>query len=486
VIHKGMPIREILRALKNGRIVGMLSDQDGGRNGTFVDFFNRLSSTPSGVAAFALKTGAPIFPAFVFREGSVKHRIEIEGPLEFPDPSLPPEEAERFLLQQFARILESKIRKAPDQWLWAHRRWKSTPDRTVVILSDGKTGHLNQSLAVLDAIREERRRLALPEERLHVKTIEVAFRSEFRKDLLRAFHFIFRRSPGRLLKAVLTPDCARRIQGAYADIVISCGSSLVDVNLWLKRENQARSLVVMKPSVLDTRHFDAVIAPRHDGLKASENVFLTDGALSAIDARTMEVEAKKLAQELELTDRRRKIGLLVGGDTEALRFEPYAFERILADLERVSAEEAALVLATSSRRTPAWAETLLKNSFGANKRCPLLLIANERNRPGVVGGILGLSDLVMVSAESISMVSEAVESGKRVLVFLPAPKQKLKRKYREFLKGLERADRIALVTADNAYAVLKKEIGRALPAGRQAAPGRNREVLAEAVPRMGL
>jgi lauroyl/myristoyl acyltransferase len=122
VIYKGMAVREILRSLKRGQIVGMLSDQDGGKKGVFVRFFGRMSSSPAGVATFAMRTDTPIFPVFIFREGLNRHRVEVEGPLNKPS-SGTEEEQERIILQQFSEILEQKIRQAPDQWLWAHRRW---------------------------------------------------------------------------------------------------------------------------------------------------------------------------------------------------------------------------------------------------------------------------------------------------------------------------------------------------------------------------
>src|SRR3989338_6662656 len=201
-----MPIREILRSLKKGEIVGILSDQDGGRNGTFVKFFNRWSSTPSGVATFAIRTHSPIFPVFIFREGTRDHRVEVEGPLRMPDPDTPQEEAEQIILQQFANILEAKIRKDPGQWLWAHRRWKSTPDRSILILSDGKIGHLNQSLAVFEAIRLEREAQGIAPERTRSQLIQVRFRNEFLKTALAALCMVFRvHLPFKvwLMKAVL-------------------------------------------------------------------------------------------------------------------------------------------------------------------------------------------------------------------------------------------------------------------------------------------
>src|SRR3989338_925382 len=207
-----MPIREILRSLKKGEIVGILSDQDGGRNGTFVKFFNRWSSTPSGVATFAIRTHSPIFPVFIFREGTRDHRVEVEGPLRMPDPDTPQEEAEQIILQQFANILEAKIRKDPGQWLWAHRRWKSTPDRSVLILSDAKPGHLNQSLGALDAIKLERANRGLKDENTRSNVVEVRYRNRFRERIFRALAQLFSgRIPfkSKLLQWALTEDCHR-------------------------------------------------------------------------------------------------------------------------------------------------------------------------------------------------------------------------------------------------------------------------------------
>jgi hypothetical protein len=111
---------------------------------------------------------------------------------------------------------------------------------------------------------------------------------------------------------------------------------------------------------------------------------------------------------------------------------------------------------TTSRRTPVWAENLLKDVFARRSFCPLLLIANESNRPGVVGGILGLSDRLVVTAESMSMVAEAVSTGKPVLVVRVWHDQKMKRKYEDYLNSLEKEKRIVLCEAGEVRSQLEK------------------------------
>jgi mitochondrial fission protein ELM1 len=125
---------------------------------------------------------------------------------------------------------------------------------------------------------------------------------------------------------------------------------------------------------------------------------------------------------------------------------------------RRAGEDDALVFATSSRRTPKWADEALKKALGDRSRCPLLVIANESNRPGVVGGILGHCDAIVVSGESVSMVSEAVSSGKPVVVFMPSEDVKMKTKYREFLKRMADGGLIAQAGPGDIADVLRREM----------------------------
>ncbi len=155
VIKKGMATREIYEHLENNGIVGILSDQDSGKKGVFINFFGRPTSSPRGAFALAGKTQAVIIPAFAVRTDGPYHKIFIESAIEVSN--IGDTDANELLaMQKFASLLESHIRKHPEQWLWLHKRWKSTPLRKVAILSDGKKGHLNQSLAVLEEIKKAR------------------------------------------------------------------------------------------------------------------------------------------------------------------------------------------------------------------------------------------------------------------------------------------------------------------------------------------
>lgn len=122
----GLSVKEVLWALRRGELVGIISDQNAGREGVFVEFFGRLTSTPRGPAAIALKTGVPMLLCFAIREPRGRHRIVFER-LENRRSFLPREEGIQAITQAYTRRLEAYIRQYPEQWLWTHRRWKCSP-----------------------------------------------------------------------------------------------------------------------------------------------------------------------------------------------------------------------------------------------------------------------------------------------------------------------------------------------------------------------
>ena len=112
-----------LQALKNNRMVAMLSDQDAGSAGVFVRFFKRPASTPRGPALFHLKTGAPLVYGSCCRE-SGRYRLHFEEIVPVPL-SGDREIDERAIMELISSRLEADIRAHPDQYMWLHRRWKT-------------------------------------------------------------------------------------------------------------------------------------------------------------------------------------------------------------------------------------------------------------------------------------------------------------------------------------------------------------------------
>jgi len=123
-------LRGVFRALRANRIVAMLSDQDAGKRGIFVDFFGRPASTPYGPARFAVASGAALIPGVAIRHPRGRHELVISAPVGPAPEGVSSDEAARELTQRYTRVFEDFIRERPDHYFWMHRRWKTRPDGT--------------------------------------------------------------------------------------------------------------------------------------------------------------------------------------------------------------------------------------------------------------------------------------------------------------------------------------------------------------------
>ncbi len=118
--------RRALKALKAGRVLLLLIDQNARRNGAFIRFFDILASTRTGAATLAQRTGSPIIPCRIDRKECGHHTIIVHKPLSAP-PRGGGEEAVLEKMQEISTILEGWIREDPSGWFWPHRRFKTRP-----------------------------------------------------------------------------------------------------------------------------------------------------------------------------------------------------------------------------------------------------------------------------------------------------------------------------------------------------------------------
>jgi KDO2-lipid IV(A) lauroyltransferase len=127
VISKKNAMKEILKCLKRNELVAILMDQNTSRDdGIFVDFFGKKACTTPVIALLTLRTGASVIPTFTIREDTGKIRVIFEEEVEIIPSSDYRKDIEKYTAI-FTEIIESVIRRYPDQWLWLHRRWKTQP-----------------------------------------------------------------------------------------------------------------------------------------------------------------------------------------------------------------------------------------------------------------------------------------------------------------------------------------------------------------------
>ncbi|KAF0244684.1 MAG: lipid A biosynthesis lauroyl [Planctomycetota bacterium] len=119
--------RGLIRALRNGSMVALLTDRNPRDTGMLVPFFGREILTVTTPALLSCATGAPMLPFACLREGTAFRYTLHFGDLIRPDLSAPREQEIERMTREATAALERHIRMAPEQWQWMHRRWKITP-----------------------------------------------------------------------------------------------------------------------------------------------------------------------------------------------------------------------------------------------------------------------------------------------------------------------------------------------------------------------
>ncbi|HUJ32158.1 MAG TPA: lysophospholipid acyltransferase family protein [Candidatus Acidoferrum sp.] len=127
-IDKNRSARAILKVLADGGTVGILSDHNTSLDeGVFVDFFGIPASTTSGLARIALRTEAAVVPGFLRWDQTLrKYRLQFQPAVDLARTGNEDTDI-RENTARFTRVIENYVRENPDQWLWAHKRWKTRP-----------------------------------------------------------------------------------------------------------------------------------------------------------------------------------------------------------------------------------------------------------------------------------------------------------------------------------------------------------------------
>ncbi len=125
--------QKLVTALKAGECLIIMIDQDTKVKGLFVDFYGKKAYTPMGVARLALETDAIVVPMATTRTTDNHYKFTIYPTLE----TIKTGDYEKDLFdntQLETNVLEQIIRETPTQWVWMHRRWKTTPENLKLYL----------------------------------------------------------------------------------------------------------------------------------------------------------------------------------------------------------------------------------------------------------------------------------------------------------------------------------------------------------------
>jgi len=211
--------------------------------------------------------------------------------------------------------------------------------------------------------------------------------------------------PARRLASVTSNE---PLAPPWPRLLISIGRRSVPIALAVKRLGGAYALHIQNPKV-PPRLFDLVAAPVHDGLSGA-NVVTTFGAVHSVTAARLAEADERFAGEIDPLPRPR-VTVLLGGASQAFSFPPADAAAFGASLARLARACGGSLLVTPSRRTSPEALAALSAAIA---QVPHRIWDGTGENP--YHAYLAAADAVIVTEDSVNMVTEAAGTGKPVYV----------------------------------------------------------------------
>jgi hypothetical protein len=208
----------------------------------------------------------------------------------------------------------------------------------------------------------------------------------------------------------------------WPDILIATGRHSVPASLYVRRESRragrpALTVQIQNP-VIAPSHFDLVVTPLHDVL-SGPNVISTIGALHRVTPERLASDAAAFAPQVAHLPRP-YVGVLIGGPNAAFRFGPAEVRAFAGALRDLARNEKVNLLITPSRRTGEENVAILRSELSD---VPAFVWDGSGANPFY--GILGLADHLIVTCDSVNMISEACATGRPVQIYnLPGGSRK--------------------------------------------------------------
>ena len=192
------------------------------------------------------------------------------------------------------------------------------------------------------------------------------------------------------------------------DVVISCGRKSVIPSIYLKKKfkNKIINIHIQEPKVfLD--NFDFVVAPEHDGLKGN-NVLTSKGAVHYLTNDELDQNENYLKSRIN--SQKKIVTLILGGPTRYYDYNNQVIDGIFSKIEKNFLKNNYQVIIIPSMRTPQNIIEKAKNYFDKDQ----IIIPNVDKKAYLSS--LKISDHIIVTCDSTSMISEAAITGKPIYI----------------------------------------------------------------------
>lgn len=290
----------------------------------------------------------------------------------------------------------------------------------VLIITDGKKGHYNQSAALARALSPD-----------VIDSFEPKFRSPASEASVRLISNLYGIVPGwrpsvPLIKRYLTDasfaTLLRLLGAGRPDAVISSGTTTAVVNAAVAATAKAFSAVNMRPSLVPLRLFDFVVLPRHDigRGRLPSNAVATDLAPYWFDDADADADAEVLKQT-GLGVEKEFIGVCVGGSSHHGELGAFGVAEVITPLLKLCYESGMQLAVTTSRRTSSEEEQYLMSAHSTKPDVLAYLLIASKDQFNPLPAFCRAAKAIVVTADSISMVSETIHGGRRPLVVAVSP-----------------------------------------------------------------
>lgn len=243
-------------------------------------------------------------------------------------------------------------------------------------------------------------------------------------------------APWKWIAAKLWPNplgaVADAVQAPLPDLVIGCGGMAGAVLPALRRRSV--SVVQVQNPRIQLRHYDLVIANAHDGL-AGDNVVVTRTALHRVTPERLAQAAERWWDQFSAY-KRPLVAVLLGGSNGRYRLDREAGSRLAADLVSMIRRDNVGVIVTPSRRTDPDVTALLRAALESMGGWVWDFTGDNP-----YFGMLALADMIVVTQDSVSMISEAAATSVPVMV---APLPGKGRRHGLFLEMMMNEGRVRL------------------------------------------
>tara|TARA_B100000427_G_scaffold303988_1_gene288890 strand:- start:206 stop:1147 length:942 start_codon:yes stop_codon:yes gene_type:complete len=215
------------------------------------------------------------------------------------------------------------------------------------------------------------------------------------------------------------------------DIIISCGRKSVIPSIYLKKNSKKKiyNIHIQDPKI-NFNYFDLIIAPEHDGISGS-NIINTKGAIHYLTEQEIKENSDYLKTFIK-NDDRKIFALIMGGPTKYYDYSSNNIKRIFSILQNLNKNQNFQLVVIPSMRTPKNTIQFAKDFFGENHT----VIENIDKKAYL--SALALSEYIIVTCDSSSMISEAALTGKPIYVanILPSRNDIRFQKFRNLFREL--------------------------------------------------